>query len=139
MFDKEKPISTPCDVSDDNSAFGYIDLYFCRISICRNIFNRDVIRRVEVDFDFADGGLQEVNTCPNSTHIGQSGRNTDGTVAAHAEISNVVEEDGGSNTVGRIGLQQPCADDHIRAARLTQNCAPHPIVIAPQPCHSVHQ
>lgn len=77
-------------------------------------------------------GFKLVPTRLDTAEMRQCDGYTDGAMPAHAQVSGVIEEDGGGRTCGVGWLKQECADQHIGAARLAKDGAPVVVEVAAQ-------
>ena len=78
--------------------------------------------------DLADRGVDLVLTRCDQAQVLQRGDQADGAVAAHVQVTGVVEEDHPAGGVGRHWRAVQCANQHIVAAWLQQAGAAPPVV-----------
>jgi hypothetical protein len=76
-----------------------------------------------------------MNARLNSSQMSESCGDPNRAVAAHSEVSNVIEKDHSCCAIRGIRLQQPRAYHYIGTARLAQDRTTRPVVIAPEPLH----
>src|SRR5579859_399270 len=117
VFDEEEPIPTPGDVAFDLTKTRHIDAEALFLAPTGNIVEGHLAVFVERSGDDPNGRLDPVRPGPDAPQVGEGGQQTDGSMAAHAQVADVVEKDDPRDARGVLGFDQDGADDHNRAAR----------------------
>jgi hypothetical protein len=94
---------------------------------------------MQLDFDNADRRLDEVMAWLDAALEGKRGGDADDSMAAHAQVSSVVEEDDRGRASGVDRLEEKCTDQHIGAAGLAQDGAAVEVVLGAQEFESLGQ
>src|SRR5438552_2008350 len=82
-----------------------------------------------LDADDAHGRRDPMAAWPDPTEMRERHRRTDRSMAAHADVADVVEEDHARSTARIDRLAQQRADDHIGSARLIDNARAIAVVL----------
>src|SRR5581483_3224803 len=98
VFDKEKPVATPGDISRDAPISSDLDAYTFGIAVTGHIMNRDATILQQFHSDHAYRGLDAVCTLSDTTQVGECGDQSNGAMSTHAQVGDVIEEDHASRT-----------------------------------------
>src|SRR5579871_2195045 len=128
MVDQEKPISTPGDIAHDLLIPRYLHRDIFGVPVARHIAYRNATGRVQGSDYFADGRVDAVLSWLDPAEIGEGGHQTDGAVAAHSKIANVVEKNDSGRARRDSRRTKQAANQDIRAARLVDDGGPQPVV-----------
>lgn len=121
-FGEKKPISTPGDITADRSGTRNFDGERAFGPPAWDVCHRHLAVFVQGGSDNTNGRLDAVPAGMNAAHVGESGNEPNGSMAAHAEVTDVIEEDDTCDA-GRIGrFEQGCANDNIGAAGFIYDC-----------------
>ena len=121
--DEKKPVSTPGDIAGDMAHPRNFDDETGLISVGRDIDNGDRAVRVQVCAHGSRRGVDAVLARRDAAQVGEGVNEADGSVAAHAEVAYVVEEDDPGDAVRMLRGAQQGADEDVRAAGLGDNAA----------------
>lgn len=117
VLDQEEPVSPPGDIPANESKAWDLDRNGFRVTIARDVGERDTTVCVESCGDDSDGGFDPMITRHDAFEVSERGDETDGSVAAHAEEPHIIKEDDTGNAGGVGWGNQDRADEHIGAAR----------------------
>src|SRR6266702_8684837 len=109
------------------------------VAVGRDILNCYFAGVMQCGGDFSNRGLDAMYAWGDAAEIGEGSDEADGSVAAHADVSNVVEEDHAGGALGVDGLAQERADDHIRAAGFIHRGGSQVVVFASQELQALRQ
>jgi hypothetical protein len=73
----------------------------------------------------------------DSAHVSESGYEADGSVAAHSEVSDIVEEDDSGGGCGIDWFAEECSDDDLGSAGFADDSAAEMIEFGLKPLHSI--
>src|SRR5579884_3426005 len=93
IVDQEKPVAAPGDIASDPAVAIHFHHHLPGGPKAGNILHRHLARIVECGFHNAYGRLNPVLAGLDSTQVSQSRHQPDRAVAAHSQISDIVEED----------------------------------------------
>jgi hypothetical protein len=79
--------------------------------------------------DAADGSFDQVRAGSDTAEMRQSGDQSDGTVAAHAEIAHVVEEDNTGGGCRLLRSAEESADEHVGTAGLGKDSGAEAVML----------
>lgn len=127
---EKEPVSSPGYVADDWAVSGYFDLNICGTAMAGNVVDGDVAIGVEGRFDLSYGRFDLVCAWRNALHVGEGGDESDGAVATHAQVADIVEEDDAGGAVAVHRCAEESADDDVGTARFGDDCRAEGIVIA---------
>lgn len=118
VFHQEKPVAGPRHIAVDRAVAGDIHRYIRCRPAARDVQDAHFARWMQRCGDPTDGGLYNVFPDADSSQVGKRHDQTNGAMHAHANESDVVEEDdpGGRGRVNRLAKNS--ADHHFGAARL---------------------
>ena len=136
---QKKPVATPGDIAGDRAEAGNIHGNAGAKAIGRHIPKGDLVVWLQIDFDHADRGLDELLARPKPAKKSKRSGNADDAVAAHSQISGVIEEDD-ARCAGRIeGLNQQGSNENVGAARFAQDRAAVKVVFSAEQLESFRQ
>jgi hypothetical protein len=124
----EKPVATPGDVAlHQNSIHLYPDVLCFYIAL--DVLDGDSVSILHRDLHHAYGCLDAMLANGDLAEVEESDGDAHHSVAAHAEVADVVEEDdaGGASFIVRLEQYRP--DHYFRAARLVNQGGAHPVVL----------
>ncbi len=113
---KEEPVASPGDVAREEAVARNVYLNGCSVAEAWDVVHRDASVIMQVGGDVSDWRLQLVHAWSDPAQVGEGSHYADGSVAAHAEIADVVEEDDGCGCVRCDGFEQQRADYDLGAA-----------------------
>lgn len=129
VADQEKPIAAICDIAGDGAEAGDLDFNTFGVAITWNIGDADHAVGIEIGFDSADGRLNFMYSGGDAAHIFEGLYETDRSVAAHSEISDIVEENHAGGSIGINGLTEQRSNHGIVAARFANDGRTQSIMI----------
>ena len=98
---------------------GSVELHALRGAVARDVFQRDAAVVVQMSRETTPTGVSILmDTGDNFAEVRERGQQADGSVAAHSEIPDVVEEDHARRAVFFVRLDQQRPDDDVRATWL---------------------
>lgn len=120
-FGEEEPVAAPGDVAADGAGAGNFNDEGTFGAPTGYIGDGDFTVFVQGGSNDANGSFNAVLAGTDAAHVRESSNEANGTVAAHAQVTYVVEEDdaGNAGTIGRF--EKRCADNHVRAARFVDD------------------
>src|ERR1700761_6957170 len=127
MFGEEKPVSAPCNVAYHSAMPWHFDGDMLQMAITWNIFYPNAAIAVQSCADHAHGGFNLVRSRPNASEMGESCHYADGAMPAHAQISNIVEEDDSGCVAAIGGFPQKRSHQNIRTARFVHHSRPEAV------------
>src|SRR2546430_1658768 len=113
IADKKKPVAAIRDIPDDGAIAVHIDRDVLCVTITRNICDRDRAVTVELGVDGARGRFYLVSTRSDAADIFERFDQADRAVAAHAEITDVVEKDDARDRRCGNGFAKNGTDDSV--------------------------
>ena len=116
VFHQEKPIAAPGDVAGDQPQAGHGNGDGRMGAPGGHVQHGNLAIGVKGGGDGADRGLDFMNPGLNPAGVGEGDHKTDGAVAAHAEITDVIKENDTGGARGILGLNEQAADHNIGAA-----------------------
>ena len=131
VIHQKKPIAGPCDVADDAPVAWHLNrLHFCGRALTGDIDHGYFAGFMERGGNGAHGCFDAMIAVGDFAQVRQRSHQSNCAVHAHAEISNIVEENhaGGTGGIGR--LAEDSADDDVGAAGFVGQCAAEIIVFA---------
>src|ERR1700733_5683204 len=102
---EEEPVTSPCDIAYEEAVAGNVDLHCCSMAEAWDVVYRNASIIVQIGGDVSDRRLQLVHAWSDSAQVGECDHYADGSVTAHAEVADVVEEDDGCGCVGSDRLE----------------------------------
>ena len=116
IVDEKEPVSAPRDVAADWSKARYVDHYTGAVAIASDVGNFDRAVFEEFGFDDADWSFEPVCAGPDAIEMRECRDDADSSVAAHAEIRDVVEKQhaGDARFIDRSAQKR--ADKCVRTA-----------------------
>ncbi len=114
--DKEEPVAAPGDVAGDRAVGGDLDGDACCRAIGGDVVDGDFEVGVEFGFHDSNGGFNAVEAGLNPPHVGEGDGEADGPVAAHMEVTYIVEEDDADGAGGVSGFAEQGSDYRVRGA-----------------------
>ena len=133
---QKEPVPAPRDVARHRSPFRQSDLYVLVSSMARDIDDGNPAIAMETGGHDADGRVDLVNAGRDPPQMGQRRDDSDGAVAAHSQISGVVEENDARRAAFLVRLYQHRPDQDIRPARLAADPAPKRIEVLSKCFHA---
>jgi hypothetical protein len=137
LFGEEKPVATPRDITPNGTHAG---------NLSNKGFFRAPTRNVD-DGDFAifmKGRRDDANRCldamlarTNAAHVSESRDQPNGSVTAHAQITDVVEENDAGDTGGIGWFEKRCADNNIGATRFVYDSGAEGVVLIAENVKSI--
>jgi len=136
-FGEEKPVAAPCNVSANRPCTGNIDDERTFLAPTGNVGDRNFTVFVQSGSDNPDGCFNAMLARINAAHVRKSCDETDGSMAAHAEVTDIVKKNdsGGTGGIGRF--EKGSADDDIGAARFVHDCRAEPVVLVAENVQSL--
>jgi hypothetical protein len=139
ITDQKKPVATPSYIASHLPMTWHVDEHAGSFAIAHNVVHRDGTVRVQDRAHCSDGCLNPMLARSYAFHMGQRGHKTDRAVAAHAQITYIVEKDHSGRTAPIDGLAQQCADHYVGAPRLVDHRRPKRVVLIAKPLQSLRQ
>ena len=130
---EEEPVPSPGHVTDDRTVSRHVDANVGRTPIAGNIVDGHFASGIEGSFDFSHRRLDAVGTGHKALQVSERGDESDGAVAAHAQISDVVKEDDAGSAVAINWFAQESADNDVGTAGLGYDGRSEGIVILAKP------
>src|SRR5271166_5431308 len=96
LFHQVKPVAAPGDIPVDLPVTWHVDWHGNAGAKARHVFNGDFARWMQRGGDDSDGGFNAMDTGADSAEMRERGNEADGSVTAHADVSDVIEEDDAS-------------------------------------------
>ena len=103
--DEEEPVTTPGDVTDDATMARHVDSDGGFAAVAGDVLNDDRAVGAQLRCDDADRGFDEMAAGVNALEKGEGRNHADGSVATHAEHSNIVEVENAGCTCGVAGRE----------------------------------
>ena len=126
--DEEEPIAAPRHVPRDVADAFDGDRHVRRQAIAGDVFQRHRVPSVVIERNAAHGRFEQVPARGDPSQVAQRDGDADRSVAAHAEIADVVEEDHAGDAGRILGRAQQRTDQHVGAARLADDRPPEVVV-----------
>ena len=124
LFHQVKPVAAPGDISVNLPVARHVDGDRNAGAKTGNVFDRDFAGWMQRGGDDSDGGFNAMDARADSAEMREGDDEPDGSMAAHADIADVVEEDHTGGAGGIDGIAEERADDYVRTARLIDDrCA----------------
>src|SRR5215470_4440732 len=113
LVNQEEPVSSPRHVTSHFSITRNSNGHVSSATIARHIVHGHFARLMQNRTHHTNGSLDPMFPGSDAIQVVESGDQTDRSVAAHAEIANVVKEDhaGSRGTIHRFA--EECAHNHI--------------------------
>src|SRR5271170_7524830 len=121
IFDQEKPVPTPRDVSCEASKTRDVDRHGCSKAIAWDVRDGHAAIFMETRRDGSYRRLNLMLPRNNSAQMGERGYEADGSMPAHPEVADIVEEDDACGGRRIEGFAKECANDDLRSARFTND------------------
>ena len=139
IFDEEKPVAAPGNVAAQRADAGNVDGNGCTIAVAVDVLHRDATVFVEFGVHGTDPGSRRGVCRLYPAKMSQSSNHSDGSVAAHEKVANVVEEDHGCGRGWIFRLAQKSAYDDFRASRFADGARTKAVVAIPEDPKPFHQ
>jgi len=137
VLDEIEPVSSPGDIACDCAIAGDVDWDGGGGAVAGDVLYRDGAGGVEGGADDADCRFDAVGSGPDSAQMREGDDQSDGAVTAHAEVTDVIEEDDAGDAGGVDGFAEDGSDDDVGAARLVNDGGAEGIVEALEAVHAV--
>ena len=126
---QEEPVSSPGHITSHLAMAGHTYCDASSAAIARNIVDGHFTTFMQDCADHAYTRLNAMLAGKNTSEIFEADHQANRSMAAHAKVSNIIEEDdtGGAGRVYRFTQQS--SDDHIGAARLIYDCRSEGVVL----------
>ena len=118
---EEKPVTAPGNIPADRLRAGNFNNKRAFGAPTRDIGNRHFAIFVQSCGNNPDRRFNAMLAGVNAAHVIKSGDEADGSVAAHAKVTDIVEKNDARSARGIGWLEKGCADDNIRAARFVDD------------------
>src|SRR5690348_5421847 len=114
IVDEKKPVAAPRYITRDWSDPGHEHCDAGTMTITPHVRNLDLTVFVKVGHDGSDGRLDAMSAWFDAAEVSQRGDDTDRAVAAHAEVSDIVEEQHAGHATVVDWCAQQRADERFR-------------------------
>jgi len=137
VLDEKEPVAAPGDVSFELPVTGDVYGNGGSKTIAWDVRDGDPAIFVEMGRNSAYWGFDLMLSRADSAHVSESRDEADGSVAAHSEVSDIVEEDDSGGGCGIDWFAEECADDDFGSAGFTDDSAAEMIEFGMKTAHSI--
>src|SRR5688500_9177458 len=136
--DEEEPVAAPGDVTRHLAEALHLDVHRLAMPIGDDVLDRDLAMALERAGHGAHGRIEPVRARGDAPEVLQSGDDADGPVAAHAEVTRVIEVDDRGHGARLHRRHQDPADNHVGGARLGHDRAAVAVMPRAQRRDAIH-
>ena len=136
---QEEPVAAPGHVTDHGAKTRHLQRDARQVPVGGHVVDRHLARAMQFDLHRAHRRVERITARLYPAQVFQRGHQADGPVAAHAQITHVVEEHHRRQRAGLARRQQHGPHQHVVAARLAHGGAPVVVVLRTQPVDSLCQ
>jgi len=123
LSNEKEPISCPRDISSEGSITRHVDGRAGAQTETGDIGDGYPSVLVELRGNCADWRFNAMLAGLDAPHVSERGDQADGSVAAHAEIAYVIEEDDARGRFGIDGIAEQGTDDDLRTSRFADDAS----------------
>src|ERR1700678_4013382 len=117
VADQEKPVAAPCDIAVDAADAGHVHRDGGGASETGDIADGHAAVVIQARFHGSAVGIDAANALLNSAHVSERNHEPNGSVAAHVEEADVVEENDAGLTSGVVRIAEQRAHNGVVATR----------------------